>query len=392
MKYHFIPAVLLVLGSFTLLNAQYTPGQSYFDDSTWVEYIAGDLPIVLISSHGGYLEPNSLPMRMGNGYVTLRDSYTQEITRATADEIFRLTGCYPHVVINLLHRNRLDANREIVEATDSNAVTEPAWHAFHNFGDLASKTVEQDWGKGLVIDVHGHAHTIQRLEMGYLLNDNDIMLPPDSLNVAQRINKSGIKNLIHNNLQGHNHNDLVRGEHALGSLLDTCGFPAIPSYNDPFLNVGDPYFDGGYDVRRYGSRDSGTVDCIQIEGNNAMRFDSIQRNLFADTLAQKLIDFMQIHYWSDFGNACALPNSIEKIESSFCQYKLYPNPSTDKVWFDNGDHNYEISIYTLSGAHLKTMKAADNIIDIAEMAEGIYLVEFRDKKTSNSCVTKLIKN
>ena len=374
------------------INAQYTPGQSYFDDSTWVEYIAGELPIILISSHGGYLEPNSLPTRMGNGYVTLRDSYTQEITRATADELYRLTGCYPHVIINLLHRKKLDANREIVEATDSNVVSEAPWHAFHSFGDQASQTVEQDWGKGLAIDVHGHAHTIQRLEMGYLLNDNDIMLPPDSLNKMARVNKSGIKNLILNNLCNANHNDLVRGEDALGSLLDTCGFPAIPSYNDPFLMMGDPYFDGGYDVRRYGSRDSGTVDCIQIEGNNAMRFDSIQRNLFADTLAKKLIQFLQKHYWNDFGNSCMLPNSFENIEATTCQYNLYPNPSASKVWFDNGHDKNEIVIYNLSGKRLKTLVAVDNEIDLSDLTNGVYLIEFTDKKTSSSCVTKLVKH
>ncbi|MDG1175043.1 MAG: hypothetical protein P8N07_04520, partial [Flavobacteriales bacterium] len=160
---------IVILTIFIALQANsqnYIPGQVYYGTDSLIEYRCGNLPIILSSPHGGYDTPGSLPDRNCIGCATGRDSYTQELTRQIEASIFYKTGCRPHVIINKLHRIKLDANREIIEATDSNLVTEPYWHDYMNFVDTASNIVSRTHTKGLFLDIHGHAHTIQRLEIG----------------------------------------------------------------------------------------------------------------------------------------------------------------------------------------------------------------------------------
>ena len=61
----------------------------------------------------------------------MRDSFTQELTRLLYDNLFELTGSYPTMVINLLSRVKLDANRDINEATFGEEDAVLAWEEFH---------------------------------------------------------------------------------------------------------------------------------------------------------------------------------------------------------------------------------------------------------------------
>jgi len=387
--------LVLLLSATPESSAQYEPGQVYHDDSLWVEYQAGNLPIILISSHGGYLEPSSLPDRDCEGCVYLRDAYTQEITRMAAEEIHRLTGCYPHVIYNLLHRRKLDANRAIIEATDSTALAEPPWYSFHGFIDSASAAVEQAWSKGIVIDVHGHAHDLQRLEMGTLLSDADLMLSDQEINSGPLIAKSSCNHLIHNNISGADHVELLRGLTALGSLLDTCGWSAIPSADIPLLGAGEPHFNGGYITKRHGSRDSGTVDAIQIEGNNEMRWDATQRALFADILAKKLLEYVSIHYIEDFGYGyCGIHPDLESSIHTDTQC-LEIKAHQDNEWFviDGVLEDYEISIYDSDNQLYRVYQnvQARLAINKAKLPIGRYYVHIKNTVNNQIWVELLLK-
>ena len=74
------------------------------------------------------------------GAVTVRDAYTQELTRQLYDDITALTGRSPTMVINLLARVKLDANRDINEATFGEAVAIEAWEEFHRLVGACTKT------------------------------------------------------------------------------------------------------------------------------------------------------------------------------------------------------------------------------------------------------------
>ena len=227
------------------LHAQtYLPGNSYHDATGYVEYLAGNLPIVISAPHGGYLEPMEIPDRDCDGCVYVRDAYTQELAREIQEAFFQKTGCYPHVVINLLHRKKFDANRNIEDAADGNTTVEESWDAYHTFLDSAKMNIVQQYGRGLFLDLHGHGHDIQRIELGYTLSKNELQLSDEELNGNTFIEESAIQTLVSDNLQDLSHSELLRGDFSFGTILDNKGFPAVPSLETPFPLDAEPYFSG----------------------------------------------------------------------------------------------------------------------------------------------------
>lgn len=325
---------LLLLGAAFILritaaySQAFIPGQSYFGQNNYIEYIAGNMPLILSAPHGGYLEPADIPDRDCTGCAYVRDANTQELTRETANAVYALTGCYPHVVINRLHRKKLDANRDLPEAADGDTTAGRAWYEFHTFMDSARAQVLGARGRGLYIDLHGHGHEIQRLELGYLLSQSELQVTDSQINTSFYVAQSSIENLVGNNLGALEHADLLRGENSMGQLLADRGYPAVPSQLDPFPDSGEPYFNGGYNTNRYGSANGGTIDGIQIECN----FDGVRNNLtnvnrFGDTLAVALVHFLQVHYFTDApGQWCQTPSSVLVPATSDALVRVYPNP------------------------------------------------------------------
>ncbi len=103
---------------------EYTPSKTYWGRNNYVQYIAGDLPIVISSPHGGYLRPSEIPDRTYG--VLAADTNSQEYTLEVAHYLKKLTGRRPHVIINRLHRRKLDANRAIQEAAQGSKWAEQA--------------------------------------------------------------------------------------------------------------------------------------------------------------------------------------------------------------------------------------------------------------------------
>ncbi|MBL7828010.1 MAG: hypothetical protein JNJ57_15375 [Saprospiraceae bacterium] len=317
----------LVVFPWLLAAQSFTPGQSYFGANNYVEYIAGNMPIILSAPHGGLLSPASIPDRDCSGCSTVNDFNTQELARALANSMYERTGCHPHLVINRLHRRKLDANRDLPEAADGNPTAGQAWTDFHNFLGGAKNTVTWTFGKGFYVDLHGHAHTIQRLELGYLLNSDELRLPDDSLNNNTYTGYSSIQNLAENNAQNLSHADLLHGEQSLGELLHDRGYAATPSFTDPAPDPGEDYFSGGYNTARYGSYNGGAIDGVQIECNRTGIRDSLtQVERFADTLAVALIDYIERHYFNGLGTVLCNSTSAPDTGTNPWQMQLSPNP------------------------------------------------------------------
>ena len=270
----------------------YVSGQTYFGENDYIEYMAGDLPIVLGAPHGGYLTPTGIPDRTWG--VTGRDSRTQETARAFSDALYQRTGRRAHIVINRLARIKLDANREIVEAAQGSAEAEQAWRDWHTFIEVAKDTITARYGAGLYIDLHGHGHEIQRLELGYLLNSAELALSDQEMIDLNMASESSIKALSLSAAAGFP--ELLRGMTSLGALLQIRGYDAVPSPWAP-NPAGAPYFSGGYNTRRHGSRDGGTISSIQIECNwQGVRDSESNRAAFAVALASALQNFFETHF------------------------------------------------------------------------------------------------
>jgi N-formylglutamate amidohydrolase len=358
----------------TAFSQSFIPGQSYLDSNQYVEYIAGNLPFVISVPHGGYLEPASIPDRNCSGCKYMRDSYTQELGREIMAAFYAKTGCWPHMVINLLHRKKFDANRDIGDAADGNPIVEKSWYAYHAFLDSAKSKIESGYGRGLFIDLHGHGHSIQRLEVGYLLSSTKLRYTDSVLNTQAILNITSIKNLAGNNLNGLNHAQLVRGPYALGSILSDMGFPAVPSQAIPYPASGDPYFSGGYNTKRHGSRYGGNIDGIQIEGNHNVRFDSITRKRFADSLANALIYFYNKHYNSNFtGNYCGLLYVPDKNAETM-NIEIFPNPATTVLYVKADVGGLDIEVYNSAGQLVMKQKLDSGTFDISGLEKGVYFV------------------
>lgn len=268
----------------------YVPGRTYWGSNGYIEYIAGDMPLIISAPHGGYLKPAEIPDRTWGGRDI--DSRSQEYTREVAGYIHQLTGKYPHVIINNLHRSKLDANREIVEAAQGNPIAERAWYEFHQFIDIAEATVVQQYGRGVYLDFHTNYHRGNWVELGYLLLPTDLNRSDDTLNASKYKNRSSVKSLAYSVSTGFA--DLIRGRDSLGGLLQGCGFKSVPSPEYPGPGSED-YFNGGYNTVQHGSREGGTIDGIQVESNRAILSDNV-RDPYSRALAQSLVFLLHSRY------------------------------------------------------------------------------------------------
>tara|TARA_B110000046_G_scaffold63181_2_gene70626 strand:+ start:1325 stop:2497 length:1173 start_codon:yes stop_codon:yes gene_type:complete len=381
---------IISLLPFLLFSQTYVPGQIYFDSTGYVEYRAGNLPIILSSPHGGHLQPTSIPDRNCSGCVYLKDSWTKEITEGVYNKIMSRTRCYPHVIINLLHRKKFDANRDSIDAADGNPTVEIAWQAYHDFIDSAKNQIIEDYGRGLFLDMHGHAHAIQRIELGYLLSKNELQLPDTTLNTNTIIEKSSIRRLVGLNIQNFSHSELLRGQYSFGTIIDNKGFPCVPSSSNPFPQGSEPYFSGGYNTQRHSSRDNnGKIDGIQIEINQSIRFDSIMRKMLIDSLTSGINEYVDYHFNNQFiNNYCSLILGV--TENNDIDLKLYPNPATDYFYISGETNNAELSIFNSFGQKVKSEQWSYNKVNIELLPAGLYFVRIVKNNTIMDIV-KLIK-
>ncbi len=325
-----LAAVAGVTGEATLevfvpSGPDFVAGETYFGLRGYTEYQAGDLPIIVSAPHGGDLEPDQILFRTYG--VTTQDRLTQELARAVAAALVDRGGGRPHLIINRLHRNRLDANREIEEAAQGSVYAEWAWAEHHGFIDAAKQKVVERYGRGLYLDLHGHGHDIQRLELGYLLRAGDLGLPDSLLDDPELINQSSIRRLALD--AAADFVELVRGATSLGGLLAQQGFPSVPSPDQPDPG-GAPYFTGGYSTERHGSRDGGMISGIQIEAHWVGARDSTSsRAAFADALALVLETYMATHYQIDLSDASTADGGEVRGESSLLWNQMVANDLLD---------------------------------------------------------------
>lgn len=266
--------------------------QTSFGRSNYTEYVTGDLPIILSAPHGGNLRPSEIPDRTFGS--VLSDANTEDVLRQVASALLESTGKRPHRVVCHLHRIKLDASREIVEAAQGSPIADQAWGEYHGFIDEAKRRLLTTSSFGFLIDLHGHAHSVPRLELGYLLSDSELNLSDSTLSQAAYSARTSIRALAARTTAPFV--DLLRGPTSLGALMAARGYRSLPSPADP-SPLGDEYFNGGYTTDRHGSRLSGAVDAIQIEANFAgVRDTAANRALYAGALAEALVTFTERHY------------------------------------------------------------------------------------------------
>ncbi|RIB12048.1 hypothetical protein C2G38_2042154 [Gigaspora rosea] len=186
-----------------------------FGSMNYNEYIPGHLPLIISIPHGGRLFPPEIPDRKKNlsSVVKSNDLNTQDIGRELADKLMlHFKGMRPYLVINHLGRSKIDVNRPIKEGAED-PKTLVAWNDYHNFMQTAIKDVETNFGHGLLIDIHGHAHPEHLIEIGYVLPAEILSLPTSQINENPNIySGSSIRSLYTRKSNNIPFADLIYGQ------------------------------------------------------------------------------------------------------------------------------------------------------------------------------------
>ena len=356
--------------------AQWETGQIYYGQSDWISYQVGNLPLVLLAPHGGDMRPNQIKDRSCTGCSTIQDYRTLQLTQEIAAHIHELTGCYPHVVINHLHRIKLDANRDQQEATDGDSLSTIAWQEWINFIDTAKTIVASQWGKGLVLDMHGHGHEIDRIELGYLLSGSRLR-QSDSIIDTDYSQTNSIRRLVEDNPKGLSLSELIRGRYALGSIFENMDLPSVPSMDDPFPKSGEAYFSGGFNTARNGSRSGGPIDAIQLECHRSIRNDGSREQSSMD-IASSALEYLYLHYFPDTSFSCLPLNLDYQINSLI---KLHPNPFQRELNIEYPGQKFNIAVADVNGKVIYKAKSIDGILRISteNWLQGIYVILLSNK-------------
>lgn len=289
MKRFFI-TVLLSMGSLASF-AQGTAALQMIDKEGWTAYLKGTMPLVISVPHGGTLNLGEVADRSCEGAVTVTDSYTKELAMEIADQLQKFKGQLPYLVICNLIRKDIDQNRDKSEATCGDSRMEGPWEVFHSQIDDAIDEAISKFGHCIYIDLHGHGHPEQRLELGYMLSDKELKeIYQTKQTPAKQHSLSNYLTASKGTLELH---DLLFGPEAFGTLMAKEGFPAVPSAQDPFPQEGQKYFNGGYNTRRYTAANRPQVVGWQIESNMKGVRDKAGRPVFAAAFTKVITQYIE---------------------------------------------------------------------------------------------------
>ncbi|MFM8473086.1 MAG: hypothetical protein ACKOBV_06155 [Candidatus Kapaibacterium sp.] len=388
-------AVIATAGS-TLCAQTSRFGRTYLGEDGYIEYQPGTMPLVISVPHGGSLAPASFPDRDCEGCSYVQDAYTQELARSIREEFHVRTGCYPHVIYNLLHRKKLDMNRDSVTATDSNAALTTYWKEYHAFIDSAKSSVAREFGKGLFIDLHGHGHAKARIEFGYLLDDSRLRENDSILDMEKSFGISSIRSLVGANLTGDTHAELIRGDDALGTMFGNEGYPGVPSKQDPYPLIDDPYFNGGFNTLVHGSRNGGVIDAIQMELNSALRFTPAGRSSFSSAFVRVLRSFLGTQYLAGYASATCTTSSTAdsihdcEIASGKVGPTASPNPVEDRLTLGHVPEGTTYAIFSGIGVKVREGTVTGATIPLHDLPSGTYgLILYHGATVYHLSVVKL---
>ena len=201
----------------------------------------GTLPIVVSAPHGGRLAIPGAEERTGTGvekFVTVNDTNTDQLAEKLAAAIKKELGGEPYVVIAHFQRKFVDANRPPEGGYESD-FTKPVYAAYHKALKEACDDIQKQWGRGLVLDLHGQAAKADTIFRG----TNDLKT------VARLTDRFGRK--------------AVTGPDSVLGVLAKKGYTVFPA-NDADEKE-DKRFNGGYIAKTYGGSSGTGLDALQLE-------------------------------------------------------------------------------------------------------------------------------
>lgn len=256
------------------------PGVTYRGASDYVQMTVGDLPLLLSVPHGGDLSPAVITSRSN---PTTPDPETAELAAAIVDAFAAHGAGRPSLVVSRVAPHKVDPDRPF-SSTERDRIAERTWREYHGFMAAARAYIQDNFTRGMYIDVHGHDGAA--VELGYLLTATELAANNTVLDQPAFPGKSSIRAIA---LANHpSFSTILRGELSLGALIAAQGYRTTPSPLEP-APVSTTYQPGGVSLERYGSRDGIFVSGIFLQTPmTGVRDTPANRSRFADVVADAL--------------------------------------------------------------------------------------------------------
>ena len=228
---------------------------------------AGTLPIILSAPHGGRHPIPGLAVRRGIGvaqFTTERDANTDELTEKIAAQLETKLSAKPFLVVAHFHRKYVDANRPRQGALES-VEAKPYYDAYHRVLREAHDRISREWGRGLLLDIHGQSTQGETIYRG-TSNGKTVM------SLTRRFGT-----------------EAITGPKSILGQLERIGYKILPHAKQSYKE--DRYI-GGYIVNTYGSHHGTGVDAIQLELGMTLRARAALERTASD-LAEAIAVFAQ---------------------------------------------------------------------------------------------------
>ncbi|HWO41400.1 MAG TPA: N-formylglutamate amidohydrolase [Candidatus Eisenbacteria bacterium] len=224
------------------------------------------MPIILSAPHGGREPIPHVAERSGNGirhFNAGRDHRTDRLAERIAAQLRERLGESPFVVIARFERKFLDLNRPPAAAYECRAV-KPYYDAYHDALAAACRRVKAIWGRGLLLDIHGHGADAETIYRG----------TANGKTVEFLLERFGL--------------EALSGARSVLGYLERKGYRVSPAAgSDRELR-----YVGGHIVQTYGSHRGTAIDAIQLEFGTRLRNESNLGRVAAD-VAEAIAVFAQ---------------------------------------------------------------------------------------------------
>lgn len=211
--------------------------------SDYLQAEAGQLPIILTAPHGGQRDVPGCEIRapIGPRFVNRPDHNTDRLTRVIADEIKRLTGKAPYLVMAHFHRKYIDANRRAEEAYGDPGCADH-YTAYHTAVRGFVDEVRAKYPHAMLFDIHGQAAYRSSILRGTRQGST----------VQALLARAGAP--------------AVTGPDSVFGHFAAMGYHIVPA-NDiaPTQAAEAKNYAGGHTVDLYGSHRSNGIDAMQLE-------------------------------------------------------------------------------------------------------------------------------
>jgi len=302
-------------------------------DHCVVSWRLGDCNLVVSVPHAGVLGQDTGPagnLLCENGNVIetrkgslqypiktyARDAQTDVIAKHMRAQLAE-EGLLPHIIECHVHRSKVECNRNMVEIAVATLgkEAETIHKVYHSWISQALQAGVQDGGGqgALLLDLHGHGHPHDCIELGYRLSA-ELLNQINNEEVQKRTWRSIVTSSARHEFtlrhllsrQFGTSEEAIReaviGEHSFGGCLSkalaqrpiVADGVCLPSEAKPCPGrLG--YYTGGHTVREHSK--GRKVDSLQVELPLSMRTQGVDRmEAAARALADALAHFHRLHY------------------------------------------------------------------------------------------------